>query len=59
MPSGASVRAAWPAGLPARRPAGLPASAALAVVVVGLLAALQVLAGAWLGRAAIPRRAAS
>jgi len=36
--------------------AGLPAYAWLTVVVVALLAALQVLAGAWLARAVIPRR---
>lgn len=36
--------------------AGLPPYAWLAVTVVALLAAFQVLAGAWLARAVIPRR---
>jgi hypothetical protein len=36
--------------------AGLPPYAWLAVTVVALLAAVQVLAGAWLARAVIPRR---
>jgi hypothetical protein len=51
--------AGQPAGATARAIvalAGLPASAVLAIAVVALLAALQVLAGAWLGRAAVPRR---
>lgn len=36
--------------------AGLPAHAGVTVAVVLLLAALQVLAGAWLARAILPRR---
>jgi hypothetical protein len=52
LPAGATARAI--AGL-----AGLPPYAAVAVAVTLLLAALQVLAGAWLVRALLPRRAAS
>jgi hypothetical protein len=62
VPLWALALAGQPAGATARAIvalAGLPASAVLAVVVVALLAALQVLAGAWLSRAALPRRAAS
>jgi hypothetical protein len=61
VPLWALALAGQPAGATARvivALAGLPASAVLAVLVVALLAALQVLAGAWLGRAALPRRAA-
>jgi hypothetical protein len=36
--------------------AGLPAQAGVTVTVVLLLAALQVLAGAWLARAVVPKR---
>jgi hypothetical protein len=50
QPVGATARAI--AGL-----AGLPSYAAVTVVVAALLAALQVLVGAWLARAVIPRRA--
>jgi len=50
QPSGATARAI--AAL-----AGLPPYAAVALAVTLLLAALQVLAGAWLARAAWPRRA--
>jgi hypothetical protein len=46
-------RAASRAGL-----AGLPPHAAVTVVVTLLLAGLQVLAGAWLARALLPRKAA-
>jgi hypothetical protein len=50
QPVGATARTV--AGL-----AGLPPYAGVAVAVVLLLAALQVLAGAWLARAVIPGRA--
>lgn len=49
LPAGATARAI--AGL-----AGLPPYAAVTIVVTLLLAALQVLAGAWLARAVLPRR---
>jgi len=52
LPAGATARAI--AGL-----AGLPPYAAVTVVVTLLLAALQVLAGAWLARAVLPRGVAS
>lgn len=52
LPAGATARVI--AGL-----AGLPPYAAVTVVVTLLLAALQVLAGAWLARALLPRRASS
>jgi hypothetical protein len=48
QPVGATARAI--AGL-----AGLPPYAGVTVAVVGLLAALQVLVGAWLARAVLPR----
>jgi hypothetical protein len=50
--TGAAVQYRAVAGL-----AGLPADAAVAITVTLLPALLQVLAGAWLGRAAMPRRA--
>jgi hypothetical protein len=49
LPVGATARAI--AGL-----AGLPPHAGVTVVVTLLLAALQVLVGAWLARAVLPRR---
>jgi hypothetical protein len=49
LPVGATARII--AGL-----AGLPPYAGVTVVVVLLLAALQVLVGAWLARAAVPRK---
>jgi hypothetical protein len=49
LPAGATARAI--AGL-----AGLPPYAAVTIVATLLLAALQVLAGAWLARAVLPRR---
>ncbi|WP_300612332.1 hypothetical protein [Trebonia sp.] len=52
LPAGATARVI--AGL-----AGLPPHAAVTVAVTLLLAALQVLAGAWLARALLPRRRAS
>jgi hypothetical protein len=52
LPVGATARAI--AAL-----AGLPAHAEVAVAVTLLLAALQVLAGAWLARAVSPGRAAA
>jgi len=51
--------AGQPAGATARAIAaiaGLPPYALVTVLVVALLAALQVLAGAWLARAVIPKR---
>jgi hypothetical protein len=51
LPVGATARAI--AAL-----AGLPAYAAVTIAVTVALALLQVLAGAWLARAAVPRRAA-
>ena len=50
LPAGATARTI--AGL-----AGLPPYAAVTIVVTLLLAALQVLTGAWLARAILPRRA--
>lgn len=50
LPAGATARVI--AGL-----AGLPPHAAVTVVVTLLLAGLQVLAGAWLARALLPRKA--
>jgi Penicillin amidase len=52
FPAGATARVI--AGL-----AGLPPHAAVTVAVTLLLAALQVLAGAWLARALLPRRRAN
>jgi hypothetical protein len=52
LPAGATARAI--AGL-----AGLPPYAAVTIAVTLLLAALQVLAGAWLARAVLPRGVAS
>jgi hypothetical protein len=49
QPAGATAR-------PVAALAGLPPHAWVAVLAVALLAALQVLAGAWLARAVTPRR---
>ncbi len=62
VPLWALALAGQPVGATARAIAalaGLPPYAGVAVVVSVLLAVLQVLAGAWLGRAVLPRRVAA
>jgi hypothetical protein len=62
LPLWALALAGLPAGATARTIAGLsglPPYAAVTIVVTLLLAALQVLAGAWLARALLPRRVMS